>query len=148
MPRLVKTLNDDEEVIHQSKMDWTIHWLFVIEIAFGIGTVSTFNGWEHILTCLFVLGAFRQLMMLVGTEMFVTNQRIVLKKEGWIVPKTVEMKLDAFESAQVTQGFLGRMFRCSAKLIVTGSGTQNVVFKYLGSDDALELKRAIETAIV
>ena len=147
MPRLVETLNDDEEVIHQAKMDWTVHWLFVIEIAFGISTASTFNGWDHILTGLFVLAAIRQLMLLVGTEMFVTNQRIVLK-EGWIVPKTVEMKLAAFESAQVTQGFLGRMFRCSAKLIVTGRGTQNVVFKYLGSDDAMALKRAIETALV
>ena len=145
MPRLVETLNDDEEVIHQAKMDWTVHWLFVIEIALGISMVSTLNGWEHILTCLFVLAAFRQLMLLVGTEMFVTNQRIVLK-EGWILPKTVEMKLGAFESAQVRQGFLGRMFRGSAKLVVTGKGTQNVIFKYLGSDDALELKRAIETA--
>lgn len=145
MKYLDRTLGVDEKVIHVAKLDWMQTFKCVFFTAATVVTPLFVDGWQNIAAGIFGYLALIQFINIKTTEMFVTNKRIGLK-EGWIARKTQEISVDAYETTQIEQSFLGRILRCGVKLVVTGRGTQQVVFGPLGSEGGLEFKAKIENA--
>lgn len=157
MKYVQQTLQNGEVIVHTAKLDWRAKfdvWILGVGVAmFGLmaviltaadvskGFIWTF--WA--LTAFNVLGFVQAATMMLTTEMAVTNKRVI-HKHGWIARKTKELKLDAFESAELSQGFWGRLFRCATCLDISGRGIQKVEFRRLGTADALAFKAAIEGA--
>ena len=140
-----ETLTAGEEPLYLGKFDWTVKWGGIFWVAVAIILGLTLDGWWRILMALPALRGLFMFIHIISTEQFVTNKRVVVK-EGLIARRTVEMRMDAIETVQVTQGVFGRMFNNSAEVVVTGRGSQAVTILALSSQGALDFKGHIEAA--
>ena len=85
--------------------------------------------------------ALYEYLRLKYMEQGVTNKRVILKR-GIISRKTEEMNLTSIETAEINQGFLGRIFGYGT-VKLTGRGISDVVYK--GIDNPMTVKRQVES---
>lgn len=114
----------------------TIHWFaftpgvffLLFMVAPSLLLLVFTSGFEQLLIG-FLAGAFVlacalvsliALMYFVGTELALTNKRVIAKF-GFITRRVIEINIDKIESAQFDQGVFGRILNFGT-VIVTGTG--------------------------
>ena len=137
MSYVESTLREGEKVIHTARRIKVGWWMFSIMLFLALLCVYIEGPWSFITGLFAALFFFAWLSAIFdyrGSEMAVTNKRLICKK-GKIIVKTKELRLDSIESYE--QG--------GATLKVTGRGNQSIEFDNLC--DPQEFKAAIETAV-
>ena len=83
------------------------------------------------------------LIKLFFIENGLTTKRVIFKS-GIIGRDTEEMRLSKIETVEIKQGIIGRIFGFG-DVIATGTGTSNVVFKYVSNP--INVKKEIESQL-
>lgn len=130
MNYITESLSENEEIRAVFRLHWSNHiWL-----------------WTTIILSLAVIGIpflVIEWLRLRGIEMAVTTKRVIHKR-GIIARRTEEIRLEAIEAVEMTQGVWGRIFD-RGNVLVYGRGTSDVNF--MGVHDPLGVKREIESAM-
>ena len=145
-----QTLTESERILAEARFDWRERFDILLPVVLAVASALFVlawgkSPWWHMASALFLVWFLARLVSLLTTEMAATNRRVVLKT-GWIARRTKELRMDAVETAHLTQGVFGRIFRCRAKLRVSGRGAEVILFKNITPRSALALKAAIEEA--
>jgi hypothetical protein len=132
MAYIVQTLSAGEELRSRFRLHWSCHtWLYL--------TALLTVGSAGILSPLLIFEWLR----LRSIEMGVTTRRVIHKR-GIIGRSTQEMRLEAVEAVEMSQGAWGRLLG-RGTVRVYGRGTSDVVFRAVRQP--LEVKRELEAAV-
>ena len=112
-----KTLGQGEKIVFKV----TFHWLFTALAYFYLITL----GWIFVGIFLF----FKMMIYKWTTEQVLTEHRFI-KKIGWIMRKTEEMRIDRMEEVNLHQSVIQRIFD-TGNIVITGTGTSDIKMDWI-----------------
>ncbi|MBV9735397.1 MAG: PH domain-containing protein [Acidisphaera sp.] len=147
-----RVIRPDERVAFFCSIHWIVYWaaigflvLDVVILLLLAGTPSGDN-WHAVetvaliaCTALALLAFLRAYSRRIGTEIVVTDRRIIFKR-GLIARHTVEMNVSKIETVDVEQSLLGRVLGYGDVVI---RGTGGTFEPLLRVDHPLDLRSAI-----
>jgi len=132
MTYIIQTLSAGEELRARFRLHWTCHLWLHTAVALSLASAGILS------PLLFV-----EWMRLRSIEMGVTTRRVIHKR-GIIGRTTQEMRLEAVEAIEMSQGAWGRLLG-RGTVRVYGRGSSDVVFRAVR--DPLMVKRELEAAV-
>lgn len=148
----LRVMRSDEKLEYLSTVHWIIYWHAV---GFAIAAIAALvvklaldlHGRQEIaclaaatvLVILALLALLRAWLTRIGTEIVVTNLRVIYKR-GLVSRSTIEMNVSKIESVDVEQGLWGRLFDFG-NVIIRGSG--GTFEPLLGVQRPLAMRNAI-----
>ena len=132
MTYIVQTLSAGEELRARFRLHWSCHIWLILAALLTVGSAG-------------ILSPLRifEWLRLRDIEMGVTTRRVIHKR-GIIGRQTQEMRLEAVEAVEMSQGAWGRLLG-RGTVRVYGRGTSDVVFRAVRQP--LEVKRELEAAV-
>ncbi len=121
-----------------------IGW-FLPDVGFFEGVPALHPGLRIMAFVIFALGLvtfIQKMLMLVTTEIAITNSRLVYKR-GLIARQVGEMSIDRIEGVNVMQTMMGRIFNYG-RLAIRGMGIGEVILPPIA--DPIAFRKAIERA--
>lgn len=147
-----KVMRPDEKLAFASSIHWIVYWpavlfLLLAVVAYAVKGALQLEGREAsacvaaaVVFALLALIAFiRAFFRRVGTEIVVTNHRVIYKR-GLMARHTVEMNVSKIETVDVEQSLWGRLFGYGDVVI---RGTGGTFEPLVGIASPLQLRNAI-----
>ncbi|TAG52530.1 MAG: PH domain-containing protein [Cytophagales bacterium] len=138
-----KHLMNGENIIYQTKLNWTEYIKGLLVLGLGLIFMSgsgTFGGFL-IFVGLIILGLT---YLRISTSEFAVTDKRVLIKVGIIKTQSLETMLNKVEGIQVEQGIIGKMVN-SGSIVVKGTGGTNNPFSNI--DKPFEFRSAVNEQI-
>lgn len=147
-----KVMRPDEKLAFHSTVHWIVYWPAVLFLLLGIAayaaaSVLDLQGHQAhaavaagvVFGILAVIAFCRAFLRRLGTEIAVTNHRVIYKR-GLLSRHTLEMNVSKIETVDVEQSLGGRLFSYGN---VTIRGTGGTFEPLLGIEHPLQLRNAI-----
>jgi uncharacterized membrane protein YdbT with pleckstrin-like domain len=148
------SLGQGERVIARAHVAWlyqvAARGTLAVSLALAIWLLLVLHDWTvvRLIAAVAVAGIgiaafFKFIGPVWGTEIAITNQRIIVKK-GLFSHSSAELQLSAVEGVDWEQGLIDRLVG-SGRLIVSGTGNEDMRLPTIS--DALSFRRAVQQAI-
>lgn len=138
-----KTLNSDEEVLHEFSLGK--QYLTLNLIVWSIVSIIFFFLAPALGVFVFLLMLFNYTFYAKVANAFAFTNKRLLKHKGWLSTKLISIDYDKITDVTVNEPFLDRVFTQSGNLIVNtaGSGSQEAVLRHV--EKPYELKKKLDS---
>jgi uncharacterized membrane protein YdbT with pleckstrin-like domain len=148
-----KILQPDETIVHVTGLHWFVYLPALGFLILAIAAAVLSNNVASNIASLVLLGAavlgflallawLRGFLRRYGTELVVTNRRVIFKR-GLVRRHTVEMNMSKVESVDVDQSIAGRLFGYGT---VTIRGTGGGIEPLRNISDPLDFRNHVTAA--
>lgn len=137
-----QNLMNGENVIHRTKIHWSIFIPSILILLVGIVLLSI-NYLGYIVIGFGLLNILVVFLNYSSAEFAVTNKRVVIKV-GFVKRHSLETLLSKVEGIQVSQGLIGRIFNFGT-IAVTGTGGSRERFSRI--EKPMEFRKIVQEQI-